>query len=71
MKILFQQNLDNNILDEITKVSIENTFFLRVCANFSKNTLCANFTIEIIGNETGHLPECVELFGKFINMNET
>ena len=25
----------------------------------------------MIGNETGHLLECVELYGKFINKNET
>ena len=31
----------------------------------------ANFTIGLIGNETGHLLECVELYGKFINKSET
>ena len=25
----------------------------------------------LIGNETGHLLECVELYGKFINKSET
>ena len=31
----------------------------------------ANFTIRMIGNETGHLLECVELYGKLINKSET
>ena len=31
----------------------------------------ANFTIGMIGNATGHLLECVELYGKFINTRET
>ena len=31
----------------------------------------ANFTIVMIGNETGHLLECVMLYGKFINKSET
>ena len=33
--------------------------------------MCANFTIGLIGNKTGHLLESVELHGKFINENET
>ena len=31
----------------------------------------ANFTIEIVGNETGHSLECIELYGKCINKSET
>ena len=31
----------------------------------------ANFTIEMQGNKTGHLLDCVELYGKFINTSET
>ena len=31
----------------------------------------ANFTIGMIGNETGHLLKCVELYGNLINKNET
>ena len=30
----------------------------------------ANFTIGMIGSKMGHLLECVELYGKFINNNE-
>ena len=33
--------------------------------------MCANFTKGMIGNEMGHLLECVELYGKYINKNET
>ena len=33
--------------------------------------MCANFTIGMIENEMGHLLECVELYGKLINKNET
>ena len=43
-----------------------------MCAKFSKsNQFLANFTKGMIGNETGHLLECVELYGKFINISET
>ena len=31
----------------------------------------ANFTIGMMGNETGHFLECLKLYGKFINKNET
>ena len=31
----------------------------------------ANFAIGMIGNETGHLLECVTLYGKYTNNNET
>ena len=31
----------------------------------------ANFTIGMIGNETGHLLKCVVLYRKFINKSET
>ena len=30
-----------------------------------------NFTIGMIGNETGHLLKCVELYGNFIIKSET
>ena len=30
----------------------------------------ANFTIEMIGNKTEHLLECVKLYRKFINKSE-
>ena len=40
--------------------------------NFPRvHSFFANFTLGIIGNETGHLLKCVKLFGKFININET
>ena len=43
-----------------------------MCAKFSKSIqFLANFTIGMIGNETGRLLECVELYGKFINKSET
>ena len=43
-----------------------------MCAKFSKSIqFLANFTIGIIGNETGHLLEFVELYGKLINKSET
>ena len=42
------------------------------CAKFSKSIqFLANFTIGMIGNETGHLLECEELYGKLINKSET
>ena len=31
----------------------------------------ANFTVEMIGNETGHLLESLKLYGKCINDSET
>ena len=31
----------------------------------------SNFTIERIGDEIGHLLECVKLYGKFINTSKT
>ena len=43
-----------------------------MCAKFSKSIqFLANFTIGMIGNETGRLLECVELYGKLINKSET
>ena len=43
-----------------------------MCAKFSKSIqFLANFTIGMIGNKTGHLLECVELYGKLINKSET
>ena len=33
--------------------------------------MVAKFTIGMKGNETGHLLECVMLYGKFINKSET
>ena len=40
--------------------------------NFSKSIqFLASFTIGMIVNETGHLLECVELYGKLINKSET
>ena len=71
MKIITQPNLNNNGVIIQIQVLIENTSFLWVCATFSKSIqICANFTIGVIENETGHLLECVELYGKFINKNE-
>ena len=50
----------------------ENIDFLWVCAKFSKSVqIFANFTIGMIGNETGRLLECLKLYGKFINKRET
>ena len=55
-----------------TKFENDNTDFLWVCAKFSKSIqLLANFTIGLIGNEAGHLLECLELYGKHINRSET
>ena len=46
--------------------------FFGVCAKFSKSIqFLAIFTIGMIGNKTGHLLECVELYGKLINKSET
>ena len=43
-----------------------------MCAKFSKSIqIFANFSIGIIGHETGHLLEYVKLYGKFINKSET
>ena len=43
-----------------------------MCAKFSKSIqFLANFTIEMKGNETGHLLEYVEFYGKLINKFET
>ena len=54
-----------------TKIVLKNTDFLWVCAKFSKSIqFLANFTIGMIGNEMGHLLECVELYGKLINKSE-
>ena len=50
---------------------IENTDFLWVCAKFSKSIqFLDNFTIGMIGNEMGHLLECVELYGTILNKSE-
>ena len=58
MKILTPLQLDNIILGEIT----QNTDCLSICAKFSGSTLFfADFTIGMIGNETGHLLKCVTL----------
>ena len=32
--------------------------------------MVANFTIGMTGNETGHLLECVMIYGKIINKSE-
>ena len=43
-----------------------------MCAKISKSThIFAMFTIEMIGNETGHLLKCIQLYGKLIDMHET
>ena len=57
---------------KLHKIPIENTDFLWLCEHFSKSIhIFANFTIGMIGNETGHLLECVMLYGKCINKSET
>ena len=38
--------------------------------NFPRVSIVAKFTIGMIGKETGHLLNCVKLFGKFINKSE-
>ena len=54
-----------------TKFEVTIPFFLWVCAKFSKSIqFLANFTIGMIGNETGHLLEYVEFYGKLINKFE-
>ena len=65
LKILNPPKLNNNILGVFTE-------FLWVCANFPKIILVfANFTIGMIGNETGRLLKCVKLYGICIDMHET
>ena len=59
MKTLTQLKLDNSIL--ITQSFLKDTDCLSVCAYFSKST---DFTIGMIGNETGHLLKCVRLYRK-------
>ena len=64
LKILNPLKLNNNILSVFTE-------FLWVCANFPKIILIyANFTIEMIGNETGRLLKCVKLYGKCIKIQD-
>ena len=71
-KVLTPSKIDIIILGIISKVLSVNTDFLWICAKFSKNIqIFANFTRGMIGNETGHLVECVKLYGKCINKNET
>ena len=42
------------------------------CSKFSKSIqFLAKFTIGMIGNETGYLLECEELYVKLINKSET
>ena len=56
------QAIDNSIFGVIT-FSIENTDCLLIYAKFSKRTLIFfNFTIGMIGNETGLLLKCVKLY---------
>ena len=44
-----------------------------MCAKFFEEYLVffADFTIGMIGNETGHFMECVKLYRDFIKINET
>ena len=42
-----------------------------MCEIFQQYPIFANFTIGMIGNETGQLLECLKLYGKFINKSET
>ena len=64
MEILTPSKVDIIILGIISKVLSANTDFLWVCARFSNNIqIFANFTRGMIGNETGHLVECVKLYG--------
>ena len=45
---------------------------LAICDRFSMSIqLFADFTIGMIGNETGHLLKRVKFYRKFININET
>ena len=53
------------------KVLIENNVVFHMCSIFQKCPHFANFAIGMIGNEKGHLLECVKFYGKFINMHET
>ena len=59
------------IVGVVTQFQLKIPIFLR-CAKFSKSIqIFATFTIGMTGNKTRHLLECVELYGKFINKNET
>ena len=51
-----------------TKFELTIPIFFGCVLNFPR---VSNFTIGMIGNETGHLLECVELYGKLINKSET
>ena len=54
------------------KVSIINTDCRSICAKFSKSThIFANFTLAMIGNDSGHLLKCVKYYSKFSNISET
>ena len=64
--------LDNYIVGVITQSFNWNyRFSLGVCEIFQEYPIFANFTIGMIGNETGHSLKCPKLYGKFINKNET
>ena len=54
-----------------TTFKLKIQIFFWVCAKFSKSINCCGFTIGMKVNETGYLQNCVKLFGKFINKNET
>ena len=55
-----------------TKFELTIPNFFGCVLNFSKSIqILVNFTIGVIGNETGRLLECVELYGKLINKSET
>ena len=58
--------LDNNY----TKFQLEILIFFLVCAYFFQEYIFVDFTIGMIGNETGHLLNFVKLYRKFININE-
>ena len=60
------------VRQQYLRCTIKNTDCLWVFAKFSKSIqICANFTLGMMGNETGHLLKYLELYEKFTNKSET
>ena len=73
-QVIFETQLKfySNISDLSHKFSVESFQSLSTCVQFSRNTrIFANFTIEMIGNETGLLLQFVDLSRKLTNNSET
>ena len=68
----FYPMLENNIFGVITQIFNKNYLFsLGMWQFFQEYPFFANFTVGMIRNQTGHLLECVKLYGKLINKSET